>query len=251
MIRQMQLLAMLVGIATVMVGCSRSADQPPAEKVVVFEGPSDSMKVDDPPAGNGDSAPPAERMQFPFPDDSGGKALAKTLAPVAPPPMPAAAPAASRERRLAPIHEVPLPTRPAAVDSAPRLPIAAGKEMRPVPLPERVPQTLGGMIPDLPARSELPAGIIVRQQGPDISKPADLPILSARPIADRAPLADPTLDFTAQSVVSPSLPLRTTPAGFIRVTVPDPFEHADAAKPRTPVVEDPNRSLGNPPPPRR
>jgi len=74
--------------------------------------------------------------------------------------------------------------------------------------------------------------------------------LSSRPAADRAPLSDPTVEFTARSVVSSSLPLRTLPVGFLRIPLPDPFEHADAARPRTPVVEDPNRALGSPPPPR-
>jgi len=123
--------------------------------------------------------------------------------------------------------------------------------LRPSALPERVPTSLANSLPDLPPRDELPTGPLVRQEGRDITMPAELPILSARPVGDRAPLTDPTLEFTARSVISPTLPLRTTPAGFIRISVPDPFEHADAAKPRTPVVDDPNRSLGSPPPPRQ
>jgi hypothetical protein len=91
----------------------------------------------------------------------------------------------------------------------------------------------------------------VRRDGRDVSKPADLPILSNRPVPDRAPLTDPTLEFTARSVISVSLPLRSVQVGFLRIALPDPFEHAEAARPRTPVVENPNRSLGNPPPPRQ
>jgi hypothetical protein len=45
-------------------------------------------------------------------------------------------------------------------------------------------------------------------------------------------------------VISAMLPLRIDPTGFIRINLPDPFENADAAKPRTPIVEDPNRALG-------
>jgi hypothetical protein len=245
---------LLIAATMVVAGCSRSVDQPPEAKSIVITEPTDSMTVDESPAAKGDDAPPAEQGQFTFPNDSGGRALAKTLAPAIPPPMPPmppGAPAAPRERRLPPIHEAPLPTRPVALGPPPRLAILATKEPRPVALPERVPQSLGGLLPDLPPRGELPTGPLVRQDGRDIAKPAELPILSAKPVADRAPLTDPTLEFTARSVINPTLPFRTTPAGFIRIPVPDPFEHADGAKPRTPVVDDPNRSLGSPPPPRQ
>jgi len=249
---EMRTFATLLITATMVVGgCSRSADPPPEAKTVAIIEPTDSTTVDETPAVKGDVAPPAEQVQFSFPNDIGGRALAKTLAPATPPPMPAGAPAAPRERRLLPIHEVPLPTRPVALGPPPRLSLPATKELRPAALPERVPQSLRRLLPDLPPRGELPTGPLVRQDSRDIAKPAELPILSAKPVADRAPLTDPTLEFTARSVVSPSLPLRTTPAGFVRIPVPDPFENADAAKPRTPVVDDPNRSLGNPPPPRQ
>jgi len=230
-------------------GCSRSADQPAVAEPVVLIDPTDSMQVQDGPAAKGDPAAPADRYQFAFPDDTGGKALAKSLTPMTPKPMPAGTPAMPRERRLLPIHESPLPSRPVAVDPPPRLPIPPAKELRPTALPERVPASLANSLPDLPPRTELPTGPLVRVEGRDVTRPADLPILSARPVADWAPLTDPTLEFTARSVISPSLPLRTSPAGFVRIAVPDPFEHADAAKPRTPVVDDPNRSLGSPPPP--
>jgi hypothetical protein len=87
-------------------------------------------------------------------------------------------------------------------------------------------------------------------EGRDPSKPAELPLLSSKPVPDRASLADPTVEFTARSVISIVLPLRADPAGFVRINLPDPFEHAAAAKPRTTVPEDPNRSLGSPPPPK-
>jgi hypothetical protein len=252
MARRMRTLATLfIAAMMVVAGCSRSADPPPEAKTIAIIEPTDSMTVDETPADKVDAAPPAEQGQFSFPNDTGGRALAKTLVPATPAPMPAGAQATPRERRLPPIHEAPLPTPPVALGPPPRLSIPATKELRPVALPERVPQSLGGLLPDLPPRGDLSTGPLVRQDSRDIAKPAELPILSAKPVADRAPLTDPTLEFTAGSVVSPSLPLRITPAGFIRIPVPDPFEHADAAKPRTSVVEDPNRSLGNPPPPRQ
>jgi hypothetical protein len=162
-----------------------------------------------------------------------------------------AAKAGQRERRLPAFLDSPLSSLPAAAGNVPRLSLPAGKEVRPVALAERVPADLGGGLPRLPERGELPTGPLVRRDGRDVSKPADLPILSNRPVPDRAPLTDPTLEFTARSVISVSLPLRSVQVGFLRIALPDPFEHADAARPRTPVVENPNRSLGNPPPPRQ
>lgn len=187
---------------------------------------------------------------FPFPDDAGGKALSKSLAPAIPRAVAEADKAKQKERRLPAFLNGPMPTLPDSASTPPRLPLPPIKDARPTSLPDRVPASIGGANPELPARTELPTGPLTKDERRDPNLPADLPILSSRPVPDRAPLADPTVDFTAQSVISPNLPLRTEPTGFIRINLPDPFEHADAAKPRTSVVENPNRSLGNPPPPR-
>src|SRR5262245_46535175 len=163
MILRKRLLGMLFIAATAIAGgCSRSADQPPVAQPVVLIDPTDSMQVEETPAAKGDPAPPAEGHQFAFPDDTGGKILAKTLAPTTPKPMPAGTPALPRERRLPPIHESPLLSRPVAVDPPPRLPIPPAKELRPTVLPERVPASLANSLPDLPPRAELPTGPLVR-----------------------------------------------------------------------------------------
>lgn len=187
--------------------------------------------------------PLADGGTFAFPDDAGGKALAKALPPAAPPAMPAAIPVTPRERRVPAFLDAPVPPLPDAASSPPRLALSPTREPRPLPLPDRVPLDLGGVVPDLPARPELFTGSLTRTEGRDVSQPADLPPLSAKPVADRAPLADPTVEFTAASVISPTLPLRTDPTGFVRMNLPDPFENTDAAKVRTPVVEDANRVL--------
>jgi hypothetical protein len=187
---------------------------------------------------------------FAFPEDAGGKALAKSLAPASPKPMPAGGPPMRKERQLPAFLESPAPPGPDVSGSLPRLPLPLARDVRPTPLPDRVPPDIGGTIAQLPPRAEFPTGPLARQDSRDIAKPADLPVLSPRPVIDRAPLTDPTIEFTAQSAISPTLPLRTQPTGFIRFNLPDPFEHADAAKPRTPIVENPNRSLPSLPPPR-
>jgi len=229
-------------VAVGLASCSPS----PAPPAVTVAPAVVEPKADPAPAGRvakNDPAPVTDGGTFTFPDDGGGKALAKLLAPAAPPLMPAAVPTAPRERKLPAFLDNPSPPLPAAASSPPRLALPPIKDVRPVPLPERVPTDFGAVVPDLPTRPEIAAGPLTRIPAPDSSKPADLPVLSPKPVADRAPLTDPTAEFTAASVISPSLPLRTEPAGFVRINLPDPFENADAAKVRTPVVEDPNRVL--------
>jgi hypothetical protein len=232
-------------VAAVAIGLA-SCGQSPAPPAVTV-GPAVVEPKADPPraeqAAKNDPAPVPDGGTFRFPDDTGGKALAKTLTPAAPLPMPATVPAAPRDRKLPAFLETPTPPLPDAASSPPRLALPPIKDARPVPLPERVPTDLGAAIPDLPARPEIATGSLTRIPARDLSQPAQLPILSPKPVADRAPLTDPTVEFTAASVISASLPLRTEPAGFVRINLPDPFENADAAKIRTPVAEDPNRVL--------
>jgi hypothetical protein len=234
---------LLAGLAAVgLTSCGQSSAPPEVAvvpAVAAAEKPQPAVGVE--PAAKNDPVP--DGGTFPFPDDTGGKALAKTLTPAAPPPLPAIAPAVPKERKLPAYLNAPTPPLSDAASSVPRLGFAPIKEVRPVPLSDRVPLDLGGVAPNLPDRPEIATGPLTRTEGRDVSRPAELPILSPRPVPDRAPLADPTAEFTAASVVSPSLPLRTEPAGFVRINLPDPFEHAGAARVRTPVVEDVNRVL--------
>lgn len=238
----------VVGVA----GCGQSA--PPAVAVAPAVASETTGTADPPePRKDGPSNTPVATKPdgaFTFPDDSGGKALAGILTPTAPPIMPPPPPAGPRERKATDLLTGPYLPLPDSAGSPPRLVIPPAREPRPVALPDRIPPELGGPLPQLPERSALVTGPLTRQDSRDVSKPIDLPILSAQPVPDRASLADPTAEFTARSVISPSLPLRTEPAGFLRINLPDPFEHAAAARPRTPVVEEPNRVLGTVPPPK-
>jgi hypothetical protein len=193
--------------------------------------------------------PVADGSSFAFPDDSGGKLLAKTLPPSNPPTLADPTPAAPKPRTLPAFLDAPSvpPTGPGLV--LPRLPLPVAKEIRPTALPDRVPTDFAPDRPSLPERGEFATGPLTKQVGLDPATPAEVPILSAKPVPDRASLADPTIEFTARSVISPMLPLRVQPAGFLRFNLPDPFEHSAAARP--PVAsEDPNRALGTIPPPR-
>jgi hypothetical protein len=232
-------------------GCGKS--QPPAAATVMpapepaVEGPSKAES----PAVEQIPMPRviADGGSFAFPDDSGGRLLAKTLPPSNPPTLTDPTPAAPKPRKLAAFLDAPsVPTTdPGPV--VPRLPLPAAKEVRPTALPDRVPTDFAPDRPLLPERGELATGPLTKQAGPDPATPTEVPVLSAKPVPDRASLADPTIEFTARSVISPMLPLRTQPAGFLRFNLPDPFEYSAAARPPA-ASEDPNRALGTIPPPR-
>ena len=244
--------SLLAGSVIGVIGCNQSS--PPvvvATPVVAVDEnpeqskpPAEKKNMDDSIVKDKNDAPIKDGGTFAFPDDAGGKALAKTLTPSGVTSMLAGAPPQRKERVLPQYLDAPSPALADASGSMPRLPLPVKKETRPTPLPDRVPTELGALIPQMPPRAEIVTGPLTRQESRDVSKPAELPFLSQRPVADRAPLTDPTIEFTAQSAISATLPLRTEPTGFIRINLPDPFEHAEAAKPRTPVVEDPNRAIG-------
>jgi hypothetical protein len=80
-----------------------------------------------------------------------------------------------------------------------------------------------------------------------VNQPVPLPIL-ARPATDRAPLTDPTPEVSLAAVLAAAVPVRTTPAPFVRLTLPDPFEHAQTVRLRTPPEEDPHPPLTIAPP---
>jgi hypothetical protein len=66
----------------------------------------------------------------------------------------------------------------------------------------------------------------------DVNKPMPVPIL-AKPLPDRASVDDITSDASNAAAVSATMPERTKPAPFQKVTLPDPFENR---KPVAPAV---------------
>jgi hypothetical protein len=249
MIRRTGIIGLIAATACGVAGCNQSS--PPAVAVA----PAEAAEVQSTPATKVPPAaaePKVDRIadggRFTFPDDAGGKALAKLVTPPTPAPMPASVPVVQKERHLPIFLDAPAPATFDAASSPPRLPLPDAKPARPTPLPDRVPPDIGGLFTQLPARGEFATGPLTRTEARTVNVPPKLAPLAQRPVADRAPLTDPTIDFTARSVINPNLPLRTEPTGFLRINLPDPFENVEAAKPRTPVVENPNRSLGHPPP---
>jgi hypothetical protein len=64
----------------------------------------------------------------------------------------------------------------------------------------------------------------VREASPDVNQPVPLPRL-ARPALDRAPVEDVTAEASTAAALAAPMPQRTTPARFLKLTVPDPYEH--------------------------
>jgi hypothetical protein len=178
---------------------------------------------------------PSAAEGFRFPDDVGGALLAKVL-----PPSEAGGPTADRtrgpRRSTAPQGlDAPALPLPPTVPVLPRLPASKRQPLRPrLTLEESLDDVaIRAPLPQVPV---LPAGERVRVPSPDVNQPIPLPVL-ARPASDRAAVEDVTGEASAAAAVAAPMPLRTTPAPFLKLTVPDPYEH--------------RRPLGVPVPPER
>lgn len=124
----------------------------------------------------------------------------------------------------------------------PPLPLAAPAKVQPRHLPEPAPLVGFAAVPQMPATIALPVLPPVRLPSADPQTPMPLPIL-AKPAADRASLADPTLEASVAAALASLTPQRTESAPFTPLNLPDPFEHAEAVRLRW-VLEE----LPTPPP---
>ena len=82
----------------------------------------------------------------------------------------------------------------------------------------------------------------------DVNQPPPLPILTPQPTPDRASLDSPTADMSAEAALAATMPQRTKPAPYVRITTPDPFDNrrplilaapAEDDRPRTGTVHPP------------
>jgi len=173
---------------------------------------------------------------FSFPDDAGGRLLAAKLTPAQPPRMPAERKTAPRLRASSAADRADIPLPPAIVP-LPRLPMAKVPSLRPHGLAESVPLEFFSGDLDLPGRPDLPPAILLAQRTPERREPP-LPMLS-KPVADRASLEDPTVDFSIGRAVAEPVRMRSTRAPFQRYDLPEIVEHrAESTLPATepPVV---------------
>lgn len=187
---------------------------------------------------------------FAFPNDRGGKILENFLPPKLAAMKPERVEIIPKERVLPEFLNSATAGLPAAADAPPILRLPSRKEFQPTTLPEKIVSDFGLATPPLPPMTEPEVGSLHKQPTRDPSRPADLPFLASKPVADRAPLDDPTVEFTAQSVVSLLLPLREAMAPFMKLAIAEPFENAGKTAAKPAVVEDPNKVLTPPPAPK-
>jgi len=232
------------GLLLALLGCSRSA---------VVVAPEGASHADEPATkvrqvARGQDAE-AENARFAFPDDAGGVLLAKVLTPKETP--------ASRPDRTPPPRRssssvgmkpptLPLPPSHTAMPHPPSLVKSAPVRPRLV-----IDETLSGLpdTPILPQPQSLPEGGRVRVSSVDVNQPIALPIL-ARPVSDRAPLDDPTAEASSVAAVAAPIPSRVTKAPFLKLTLPDPYDHRRPETIATPA-ESKEFPLGSPQTPRR
>jgi hypothetical protein len=230
------------GLLLALSGCGRSA--------VVVTLPEGSTHVDEPgrPVLARGQSDEEDGVTSVFPDDAGGRLLAKMLPPHEPdslrlPRLDDPLPVVASIRMNPP--DLPLPPSQLAMPRLP--PPARTSPLRPrLVLDESLdgwPQTLL-----MPQQQSLPDAGRIRVPSEDVSQPLPLPILS-QPVPDRAALDDPTADASTTAALAAPLPMRTTPAPFFKLTLPDPYDHRRVELPVPAEQNEP--ATGTPKPPRR
>jgi hypothetical protein len=111
------------------------------------------------------------------------------------------------------------------------------KKQRPAQLPEPLPLFDQLASPRLPEAQHLLVGPRLRMPSPDVNQPPPLPIL-AHQVLDRTSLDDPTLDASLAMALALAPPIRVNPAPFLRLVLPNPFEHRETGRLRQPPPED-------------
>ena len=119
------------------------------------------------------------------------------------------------------------------------------KKQRPAELPEPLPLFDQRATPRMPEAQHLLVGPRLRISSPDVNQPPPLPIL-AQQIPNRASLDDPTLDASLAAALALAPPMRVKPAPFMRLVLPDPFEHRETGRLRQPLPEDSTPATASP-----
>jgi hypothetical protein len=174
---------------------------------------------------------------FRFPDDAGGTLLAKILPPgemeeqnenrgeplchFSPPGEP-------------PVPSLPLPPSEAALAELPAETTTVAFSPRMVT--EEPLADFSEAAPLLPA-PPMPVGARIRVPSVDVNQPIPLPV-RPQPVPDRASLDDPTAEFSAAAAVSAKMPTRQGKAPFLKLTLPDPYDHRRPARISIPPESD-------------
>jgi hypothetical protein len=172
---------------------------------------------------------------FPFAADRGGKLLSQALQPSEN--EATRKPAVTLEPRRFPDldsrqrQEVPLTPLPPELPKARALPPV--RLIRPQPLPEEPPLARSWLAPVLPEKPQFAVSPGVRLPSLKLEQPSPVPILAQPPSAP-ASADHPTADFSTAAALAAPLPDRTRPVPFVRLVLPDPFEHVQAVRLKAP-----------------
>jgi hypothetical protein len=231
-------LCWLLPIALTTAGCAPRSPKDgdgPSAAVVVKNEPVESVGVPSTASSQSQTVSASESSL-----DLGGRAVEQAVAPDTP--------------ALPPIRETSRVERSLAVASGsfhadvtrkPTLPPVLPKQvdgMRPIAPVERLPSDLGLGTRSLPARPTLPIKAVVTKRARDVNLPPPLPLLG-RQATDRVSLDDPTTELANAAIVEPRVKVPFTPAAFVKVGIPDPFELSEQIKPATNPSSGPGLTL--------
>ncbi|MBA4190134.1 MAG: hypothetical protein C0467_19290 [Planctomycetaceae bacterium] len=221
-------------------GCSQSLPESPPPTPVVVATPTPSITTTQTvePIAAQPPKPPEPPTVFDYPTDLGGKAVQKAVTPSLGKPL-------TTEK----FGAVPKPRTPSDRVLDPDLvtkakyvppPVMPAKpaEVKPTPPAERVPFDLGLLADAIPTKPTFPVSAGITERARDVKLPPALPILG-RPFNERVSLDDPTAELGNMGIVSPTIRVIVVPTGFLRVTLPDPFELGEQVKPRVPPAAEP------------
>ena len=183
--------------------------------------------------------PPEAPTVFEYPTDLAGKAVVKAVTPTVFVPTTGKLGAGPLPRTV-PAKVV----NPEAADKAryvpPPITLAKPADVKLLPPAERVPVELGFGAGDVPAKPTFPIAAGITERARDVNLPPAMPTLG-RPFNERVSLEDPTSDFGNASVIAPPVKVPVSRAGFLKVTLPDPFELGEQVKPKVPSAAEPGQ----------
>jgi len=162
---------------------------------------------------------------FVFPKDRAGELLVEQLTPhrQAPPVANGFASGPRRPPEGLKLNRPPQSLPPSVADLPDTDPEPPVQPLRPHLVSADPPLEWADTTPRMPARKSLPSAARVRLPSPDIKQPLPPPAL-AQDVPDRASLTDPTGALSHAVALAAKMPARTSPAPFLRINLPDPFE---------------------------
>jgi hypothetical protein len=176
---------------------------------------------------------------FAFTPDLTGKALPRVVAPDVSRPLPADKTASGPKPRAVPDRVLDPDSTVRANYPPPPLRTPKPAARKPADPVEKVPVNFGAGADDVPAKPVLPVTPVVTERSRDVNVPPPAPVLG-RPASDRVGFDDPTSDLANAAVVSQVVKTVLEVSGFLKVTVPDPFELAEQVKPKVPQSAEPS-----------